>query len=162
MKPKVSDKKKICFSDLLSIKNCFTQTSLICFARNLTLLVRGGGTLCPPLRNIALIQVIWGPGPPKHIDFSEICMKNDILTYLGSYHHFFTRNSMGRVFGFLEVNSVGKNEKYIWISKFLKFLDFWILDSAWSLTHDCTFLVMESLRHNPCEVTHKISAHLGH
>ena len=40
-----------------------------------------------------------------------------------------------------------KNEKYICISKFLKFLDFWILDSAWSLTHDCTFLVMESLRH---------------
>ena len=55
-----------------------------------------------------------------------------------------------------------KNEKYIQISKFLKFLDFWILDSAWSLTHDCTFLVMESLRHNPCEVTHKISARLGH
>ena len=70
---------------------------------------------------------------------------------------------MGRVFGFLEVNSVRKkNEKYIRISKFLKFLDFWILDSAWSLTHDCTFLVMESLRHNPCEVTHKISARLGH
>ena len=55
-----------------------------------------------------------------------------------------------------------KNEKYIRISKFLKFLDFWILDSAWSLTHDCTFLVMESLRHNPCEATHKISASLGH
>ena len=55
-----------------------------------------------------------------------------------------------------------KNEKYIQISKFLKILDFWILDSAWSLTHDCTFLVMESLRHNPYEVTHKISAHLGH
>ena len=55
-----------------------------------------------------------------------------------------------------------KIEKYIRISKFLKFLDFWILDSAWSLTHDCTFLVMESLRHNPCEVTLKISAHLGH
>ena len=55
-----------------------------------------------------------------------------------------------------------KIEKYIRISKFLKFLDFWILDSALSLTHDCTFLVMESLRHNPCEVTHKISAHLGH
>ena len=55
-----------------------------------------------------------------------------------------------------------KNEKYIRISKFLKFLDFWILDSAWSLTHDCTFLVMESLRHNPYEVTHKISARLGH
>ena len=36
----------------------------------LTLLVRGGGTLCPPLRNIALNQVIWGPGPPKLIDFS--------------------------------------------------------------------------------------------
>jgi len=36
-----------------------------------------------------------------------------------------------------------KNEKYIRISKFLKFLDFWILDSAWSLTHNCTFLVME-------------------
>ena len=34
---------------------------------------------------------------------------------------------MGRVFGFLEVNSVQKNEKYIRISKFLKFLDFWIL-----------------------------------
>ena len=30
----------------------------------------GGGTLCPPLRNIALNQVIWGPGPPKLIDFS--------------------------------------------------------------------------------------------
>ena len=55
-----------------------------------------------------------------------------------------------------------KIEKYIRISKFLKFLDFWILDSAWSLTHDCTFLVMESLRHNPCEVTHKISARLSH
>ena len=55
-----------------------------------------------------------------------------------------------------------KIEKYIQISKFLKFLDFWILDSAWSLTHDCTFLVMESLRHNPCEATHKISASLGH
>ena len=37
---------------------------------SLTLLVRGGGTLCPPLRNIALNQVIWGPGPPKLIDFS--------------------------------------------------------------------------------------------
>ena len=32
-----------------------------------------------------------------------------------------------------------KIEKYIRISKFLKFLDFWILDSAWSLTHDCIF-----------------------
>ena len=30
-------------------------------------------------------------------------------------------------------------EKYIRISKFLKFLDFWILDSAWSLTHDVPF-----------------------
>ena len=30
----------------------------------------GGGTLCPPLRNIALNQVIWGLGPPKLIDFS--------------------------------------------------------------------------------------------
>ena len=29
-----------------------------------------------------------------------------------------------------------KNEKYIQISKFLKFLDFWILNLAWSLTHD--------------------------
>ena len=48
-----------------------------------------------------------------------------------------------------------KIEKYIRISKFLKFLDFWILDSAWSLTHDCTFLVMESLRQNPCEATTK-------
>ena len=41
---------------------------------------------------------------------------------------------------------------------------FWIFESwtqpgAW---HDCTFLIMESLRHNPCEITHKISAHLGH
>ena len=35
----------------------------------LTLLVRGG-LIQPPLRNIALNQVIWGPGPPKLIDFS--------------------------------------------------------------------------------------------
>ena len=55
-----------------------------------------------------------------------------------------------------------KNEKYIRISKLLEFWDFWILDSAWSLKHDCTFLVMESLIHNPCEVTHKILARLGH
>ena len=76
--------------------------------------------------------------------------------------HFFTRNSMGRVFGFLEVNSVLKNEKYIPIAKFLTFLDFLILDSVWSLRHDCTFLVMESLRQNSWEVTHKISAYMGH
>ena len=36
----------------------------------LTLLVRGGLIQPPPLRNIALNQVIWGPGPPKLIDFS--------------------------------------------------------------------------------------------
>ena len=33
-------------------------------------ITEGGGTLCPPLRNIALNQVIWGPEPPKLIDFS--------------------------------------------------------------------------------------------
>ena len=37
---------------------------------HLTLLVRGGADSAPPLRNIALNQVIWGPGPPKLIDFS--------------------------------------------------------------------------------------------
>ena len=41
---------------------------------------------------------------------------------------------------------------------------FWIFESwtqpgAW---HDCTFLIMESVRHDPYEVTHKTSAHLGH
>ena len=36
----------------------------------LTLLVRGGADSAPPLLNIALNQVIWGPGPPKLIDFS--------------------------------------------------------------------------------------------
>ena len=30
----------------------------------------GGADSAPPLRNIALNQVIWGPGPPKLIDFS--------------------------------------------------------------------------------------------
>ena len=30
----------------------------------------GGGWFSPPLWNIALNQVIWGPGPPKLIDFS--------------------------------------------------------------------------------------------
>ena len=37
----------------------------------LTLLLRGGHIVPPPpLWNIALNQVIWGPGPPKLIDFS--------------------------------------------------------------------------------------------
>ena len=37
---------------------------------SLTLLVRAGADSAPPLQNIALNQVIWGPGPPKLIDFS--------------------------------------------------------------------------------------------
>ena len=46
------------------------------------------------------------------------------------------------------------------LHRIYNFWNFWILVLPWSLTHNCTFLLMESIRHNPCVVTHKILAHL--
>ena len=41
-----------------------------CKMKMLNPISEGGAHCAPPLRNIALNQVIWGPGPPKLIDFS--------------------------------------------------------------------------------------------
>ena len=46
----------------------FLSTLLV--AATLNPISEGGAHCAPPLRNIALNQVIWGPGPPKLIDFS--------------------------------------------------------------------------------------------
>ena len=101
----------------------------------------------PSLRSIALNQVIWGPGPRTH------------RLFLNMYEKLYPN-----VFGVISLRGHPRGPIFFLAppKKMLKSTDFWILDSSWSLRHDCTFLVMKSLRHNPYEVTHKISAHLGH
>ena len=46
------------------------QVTLLVFSVSFNPISEGGAHCAPPLRNIALNQVIWGPGPPKLIDFS--------------------------------------------------------------------------------------------
>ena len=50
----------------------------------LTLLLRGVIDSAPPLQKMALNQVIWRLGLPKLIEFSNICLINDKLTFLGA------------------------------------------------------------------------------